>query len=150
MIQHQCIRLTACLPVMRPVCLSARCSSYCLSVCLSAWLSVLSVCLPDCMSACPCIQSVQWVLMGVPPYLWTCSCFDVMHLFSFVGVVRVLRCADLPGAGMIAVALTPNLKIAAVCTSYMVSLFHLFAGFVMTQPDMPGWWYAPLARVTLD
>ncbi|KAL3141609.1 hypothetical protein ABBQ32_004850 [Trebouxia sp. C0010 RCD-2024] len=42
--------------------------------------------------------------------------------------------------GMIAVALTPNLKIAAVCTSYMVSLFHLFAGFVMTQPSMPGWW----------
>lgn len=45
---------------------------------------------------------------------------------------------------MIAVALTPNLKIAAVCTSYMVSLFHLFAGFVMTQPDMPGWWYVHL------
>ena len=43
-------------------------------------------------------------------------------------------------AGMIAVALTPNLKIAAVATSYMVSLFHLFAGFVITQPNMPGWW----------
>ena len=43
-------------------------------------------------------------------------------------------------AGMIAVALTPNLKIAAVCSSYMYSLFHLFAGFVITQPNMPGWW----------
>ena len=43
-------------------------------------------------------------------------------------------------AGMIAVALTPNLKIAAVCTSYMVTVFHLFAGFVITQPNMPGWW----------
>ena len=43
-------------------------------------------------------------------------------------------------AGMIAVALTPNLKIAAVATSYMVSLFHLFAGFVITQPNMPSWW----------
>lgn len=43
-------------------------------------------------------------------------------------------------AGMIAVALTPNLKIAAVATSYMVTLFHLFAGFVITQPNMPGWW----------
>ena len=43
-------------------------------------------------------------------------------------------------AGMIAVALTPNMKIAAVCSSYMYSLFHLFAGFVITQVNMPGWW----------
>ena len=50
-----------------------------------------------------------------------------------------LRCCSAP-AGMIAVALTPNLKIAAVCTSYMVTVFHLFAGFVITQPNMPGWW----------
>ncbi|KAL3160198.1 hypothetical protein ABBQ32_010959 [Trebouxia sp. C0010 RCD-2024] len=42
--------------------------------------------------------------------------------------------------GMIAVALTPNMKIAAVCSSYMYSLFHLFAGFVITQVNMPGWW----------
>ena len=43
---------------------------------------------------------------------------------------------------MIAVAITPNMKIAAVCSSYMYSLFHLFAGFVITQVNMPGWWYA--------
>ncbi|KAL0051690.1 hypothetical protein WJX82_000289 [Trebouxia sp. C0006] len=42
--------------------------------------------------------------------------------------------------GMIAVAITPNMKIAAVCSSYMYSLFHLFAGFVITQVNMPGWW----------
>lgn len=46
----------------------------------------------------------------------------------------------LAAAGMIAVALTPNMKIAAVCSSYMYSLFHLFAGFVITQVNMPGWW----------
>ena len=63
--------------------------------------------------------------------------------------MNMLTSAGLSGAGMIAVALTPNLKIAAVCTSYMVSLFHLFAGFVMTQPDMPGWWYACLALPAL-
>lgn len=56
------------------------------------------------------------------------------------GAMNVETSAGLSDAGMIAVALTPNLKIAAVCTSYMVSIFHLFAGFVMTQPDMPGWW----------
>ena len=49
-------------------------------------------------------------------------------------------CAVLSAAGMIAVALTPNMKIAAVCSSYMYSLFHLFAGFVITQVNMPGWW----------
>ena len=48
----------------------------------------------------------------------------------------------LPASGMIAVAITPNMKIAAVCSSYMYSLFHLFAGFVITQVNMPGWWYA--------
>ena len=88
--------------------------------------------------------------MGVPASLWTCTCKDMMHLFFCLGVMHMWMSGGLAVAGMIAVALTPNLKIAAVCTSYMVSLFHLFAGFVMTQPDMPGWWYAPLASVTLD
>ena len=50
--------------------------------------------------------------------------------------LKMLLCT----AGMIAVALTPNMKIAAVCSSYMYSLFHLFAGFVITQVNMPGWW----------
>ena len=57
-------------------------------------------------------------------------CVDLNHVAS----------KDLYDAGMIAVALTPNLKIAAVCSSYMYSLFHLFAGFVITQVNMPGWW----------
>lgn len=49
--------------------------------------------------------------------------------------------------GMMAVALTPNIKLAAVCSAYFYSLFNLFAGFTITQPNMPGWWiwfrYAP-------
>ena len=44
------------------------------------------------------------------------------------------------GAGMMAVALTPNIKLAAVCSAYVYSLFNLFAGFTITQPNMPGWW----------
>jgi len=47
-------------------------------------------------------------------------------------------------AGMMAVALTPNIKLAAVCSAYFYSLFNLFAGFTITQPNMPGWWYVPL------
>lgn len=45
-------------------------------------------------------------------------------------------------AGMMAVAVTPNMKLAAVCSAYFYSLFNLFAGFTITQPNMPGWWYA--------
>ena len=41
-----------------------------------------------------------------------------------------------------AVAVTPNIKLAAVCSAYFYSLFNLFAGFTITQPNMPGWWYA--------
>ena len=60
----------------------------------------------------------------------------------FVGFVVIVSADSivLSAAGMIAVALTPNMKIAAVCSSYMYSLFHLFAGFVITQVNMPGWW----------
>lgn len=43
-------------------------------------------------------------------------------------------------AGMLAVALTPTLQLAAVCSAYLYSMFNLFAGFSMTQPNMPGWW----------
>ena len=68
-----------------------------------------------------------------------------LHVCGYTGaMLLLLTSAGLCDVGMIAVALTPNLKIAAICTSYMVSLFHLFAGFVMTQPDMPGWWYVLL------
>ncbi|DBA99141.1 TPA: hypothetical protein ACH3X3_011764 [Trebouxia sp. C0006] len=42
--------------------------------------------------------------------------------------------------GMLAVALTPTLQLAAVCSAYLYSVFNLFAGFSMTQPNMPGWW----------
>ena len=34
------------------------------------------------------------------------------------------------------------MKLAAVCSAYFYSLFNLFAGFTITQPNMPGWWYA--------
>ena len=53
------------------------------------------------------------------------------------------------GAGMMAVAVTPNMKLAAVCSAYFYSLFNLFAGFTITQPNMPGWWYASICPTTV-
>ena len=54
------------------------------------------------------------------------------------------------GAGMMAVAVTPNMKLAAVCSAYFYSLFNLFAGFTITQPNMPGWWYASAHALTFN
>jgi ABC-type multidrug transport system permease subunit len=42
--------------------------------------------------------------------------------------------------GLTAVALTPNIRVAAVFSSNFYSLFNLFAGFIMPVPQMPGWW----------
>ncbi|KAL0018676.1 hypothetical protein WJX77_002041 [Trebouxia sp. C0004] len=42
--------------------------------------------------------------------------------------------------GMLCVALTPTLQLAAVGSAYVYSLFNLFAGFAITQVNMPGWW----------
>lgn len=42
--------------------------------------------------------------------------------------------------GLTAVALTPNIKVAAVLSSNFYSLFNLFAGFIITQPQVVGWW----------
>ena len=66
--------------------------------------------------------------------------FSLWFLQCVHHYILLCLCTLLYDAGMIAVALTPNMKIAAVCSSYMYSLFHLFAGFVITQVNMPGWW----------
>lgn len=42
--------------------------------------------------------------------------------------------------GLTAVALTPNIKVAAVLSSNFYSLYNLFAGFIMPEPQVPGWW----------
>ncbi|KAK9812481.1 hypothetical protein WJX73_003351 [Symbiochloris irregularis] len=42
--------------------------------------------------------------------------------------------------GITAVALTPNIKVAAVISSNFYSLTNLFAGFVYPRPQVPGWW----------
>ncbi|KAK9865807.1 hypothetical protein WJX84_001141 [Apatococcus fuscideae] len=42
--------------------------------------------------------------------------------------------------GMASVALTPNVKVAAVFSSNFYSLVNLFAGFILPRPDVPGWW----------
>jgi hypothetical protein len=42
--------------------------------------------------------------------------------------------------GLMAVALTPNIKVAAVFSSNFYSVINLFAGFIIPRPQVPGWW----------
>ncbi|KAJ0972688.1 hypothetical protein J5N97_020647 [Dioscorea zingiberensis] len=42
--------------------------------------------------------------------------------------------------GMMAVALTPGFKIAAILSSFFFSLWNLFSGFLIFRPLIPIWW----------
>ncbi|XAR64649.1 Sulfate-transporting ATPase [Bertholletia excelsa] len=42
--------------------------------------------------------------------------------------------------GMMLVALTPSIPIAAITMGFFLSFWSLFAGFVITRPSLPVWW----------
>ncbi|CAN1270070.1 ABC transporter G family member 39 [Linum perenne] len=42
--------------------------------------------------------------------------------------------------GMMVVALTPGHQIAAICMSFFLSFWNLFAGFIIPRIDIPIWW----------
>lgn len=42
--------------------------------------------------------------------------------------------------GVACVAITPNLMMAAILSGAFYGLMNLFAGFVITEPEFPGWW----------
>ncbi|XP_057870080.2 ABC transporter G family member 35 [Cryptomeria japonica] len=42
--------------------------------------------------------------------------------------------------GMLAVSISPNAQVAAILASAFYSIFNLFAGFLIPQPQIPGWW----------
>ena len=42
--------------------------------------------------------------------------------------------------GVACVAITPNLMMAAILSGAFYGLMNLFAGFVIPQPEFPGWW----------
>ncbi|KAL5539968.1 hypothetical protein UlMin_042730 [Ulmus minor] len=42
--------------------------------------------------------------------------------------------------GMMLVSLTPNFNLAAMLSSFFYTIFNLFAGFIIPQPQVPKWW----------
>ncbi|DBA79271.1 TPA: hypothetical protein ACH3X2_007820 [Trebouxia sp. C0005] len=83
--------------------------------------------------------SVQVVMYTMIVY-WMCWFQRDAGKFFWFLLFNYLTLIYFTFFGMMAVALTPNIKLAAVCSAYFYSLFNLFAGFTITQPNMPGWW----------
>ncbi|EIE26053.1 ATP-binding cassette transporter [Coccomyxa subellipsoidea C-169] len=42
--------------------------------------------------------------------------------------------------GLLAVVLSPNLQISSVASTLFYAIWNLFSGFLITLPQMPGWW----------
>ncbi|XP_042473406.1 pleiotropic drug resistance protein 2-like isoform X1 [Zingiber officinale] len=42
--------------------------------------------------------------------------------------------------GMMAVAVTPNHQVAGIVSSFFFNFWNLFAGFLITRPELPIWW----------
>jgi ABC-type multidrug transport system ATPase subunit/ABC-type multidrug transport system permease subunit len=62
------------------------------------------------------------------PKLWWFALFELLTLLTFTMY------------GQMAVALTPNVQLASVVSSFFYSFFNLFAGFLIPVPRMPWWW----------
>ncbi|DBA66686.1 TPA: hypothetical protein ACH3X2_002151 [Trebouxia sp. C0005] len=80
---------------------------------------------------------------SVLPWVMALGCVEIMYLLvqgTIYCAIVYWMCWFQRDAGMLCVALTPTLQLAAVCSAYVYSIFNLFAGFTMTQPNMPGWW----------
>eukprot|EP00898_Chlorokybus_atmophyticus_P004211 jgi/Chlat1/4791/Chrsp31S04779 len=65
---------------------------------------------------------------------WTAAKFWWYFLFMY------LTLSYFTYYGMCSVVLTPNVQLAAVLSTFFYSFWNLFAGFIITREQMPGWW----------
>ncbi|GAQ78767.1 pleiotropic drug resistance protein [Klebsormidium nitens] len=82
------------------------------------------------------VQSIIYSLItySLIHFEWTAVKFFWYVLFMFLTLMLFTF------YGMMAVAITPNVQLAAVLSSSMYSVWNLFCGFLITQPNIPGWW----------
>ncbi|XP_062085164.1 ABC transporter G family member 31 [Humulus lupulus] len=83
--------------------------------------------------------AAQTILYGVITYFMinyerTIGKFFLYLLFMF------LTFTYFTFYGMMAVGLTPSQNLAAVISSAFYSLWNLLSGFLVPQPNIPGWW----------
>ncbi|KAK2970232.1 hypothetical protein RJ640_021668 [Escallonia rubra] len=82
------------------------------------------------------LQAVIFVIITYPAidfhlsldkvFWYFCTMFCTMLYFTYLG--------------MLLVAVTPNLQVASVLTSFIYTMFTMFSGFLIPGPKMPKWW----------
>ncbi|XP_062144822.1 pleiotropic drug resistance protein 3-like isoform X2 [Alnus glutinosa] len=95
--------------------------------------------------------SLAQVIVEVP-YLFTETAIFVMITYPMIGYYGsaykvfwyfyAIFCSLLyfNYMGMLLVSLTPNYMIAAILSSAFYTIFNLFSGFLMPEPQIPKWW----------
>lgn len=84
------------------------------------------------------IASINFVyallLYSMIGFQWTLSKFFYFYFFIFMCF------AYYTVYGMMLVSLTPRPEISAILMTFFVTLWNLFAGFLLPKPQIPIWW----------
>lgn len=82
------------------------------------------------------IQTVIYAILlySMIGFEWTVGKFFWFYYFIFMCFVYFTL------YGMMLIALTPGLQIAAIVASFFVSFWNLFSGFLLPRTQIPIWW----------
>ncbi|XVE89504.1 hypothetical protein DITRI_Ditri20bG0002000 [Diplodiscus trichospermus] len=82
------------------------------------------------------IQSVMFVTITYPMIGYYGSAYKIFwYFYAIFCTLLYYNCL-----GMSLVSLTPNFILASILSSVAYKLLNLFAGFLIPQPQIPGWW----------
>ncbi|GLU04056.1 hypothetical protein SLE2022_212230 [Rubroshorea leprosula] len=82
------------------------------------------------------IQTAEFVIITYPMIGYYASGYKVFWYF-YTMFCSLLYFNFL---GMALVSLTPNVMVAAILASFFYKIYNIFSGFVIPQPEIPGWW----------
>ncbi|KAL3714540.1 hypothetical protein ACJRO7_006455 [Eucalyptus globulus] len=82
------------------------------------------------------LQTVLFVLITYPAIGFYVSFYKVFWYFYTIFCTLLYY----NYFGMMLVSLTPTYRVAAVFASFAYTMFNLFAGFLITGPQIPVWW----------
>ncbi|EFJ25271.1 ATP-binding cassette transporter [Selaginella moellendorffii] len=82
------------------------------------------------------VQAVSYaaIVYSMMKLEWTAAKFLWFVFFSYFSFLFFTL------YGMMAVAITPNERVAAICSTGFYAVWNLFAGFLIPRPSMPIWW----------
>ncbi|KAK9829075.1 hypothetical protein WJX72_003763 [[Myrmecia] bisecta] len=91
------------------------------------------------MAAVETVYLVAQAVLYVCVVYFMCGFQVAAGPFFWFMLIMLLTLVYFTFYGVIAVAITPNLMVAAVLSGSFYGLFNLFAGFVIPLPKIPGW-----------